>query len=264
MSYLLVFFLVGIVTYSRIRIASNNRTFRPNIRNFRQFSGQFHVPTIDRLLSAHLPFYANLPPKSKQKFLQRTRELTEEKYFAGRQGLSVSNEMIILLCGVLTKLTFGFRNYKITGFNYFVIFPGTFYSKFLEREVKGLTIGTGFVYLSWTDVMDGINSPTNGVNLALHEMAHALYIDYFRSKPNLTGYSDFLDIALNEIDSMRSREKVPFLRHYAAENTAEFFAVCVEYFFEKPISFKQNRPLLYQELVKLLNQDPALLKIDMD
>lgn len=261
LSLVLGLFVINVLTGSYNR---NNSSFKPDPSLFDAYEGIIDYAYFDETIKGKLLFYDKLSDASKQKFLERLGEMLQVKKFSGREGLVVDDNMKILICGVLTILTFGFRKYQIRGFDYFVIFPNTFYSKLLERQVKGLTVGTGYVYLSWDNVMSGIENPTNGINLALHEMAHALYIDYFHSKPNWRKFEDFEWEAMKEIDAMQKRHNTPFLRHYAAENTAEFFAVCIEYFFEKPFSFKQNRPIIYQELVKLLNQDPALLKIDMN
>jgi len=45
------------------------------------------------------------------------------------------------------------------------------------------------------------------------------------------------------------------LGSYAATNYQEFWAVCVENFFERPSSLKIQLPELYAAICKLLNQD---------
>ena len=50
-----------------------------------------------------------------------------------------------------------------------------------------------------------------------------------------------------------------FRSPYAGANEYEFFAVALEYFFEKPTEFKSALPDLYDTLKKLLNQDPISL-----
>lgn len=47
-----------------------------------------------------------------------------------------------------------------------------------------------------------------------------------------------------------------FLRPYAGTNREEFFAVCVEQFFEQPEESKENCPERYFTLANLLKQDP--------
>jgi len=51
--------------------------------------------------------------------------------------------------------------------------------------------------------------------------------------------------------------KPSLLRAYAATNQEEFFAVAVEYFFERSIEFREQLPELYSVMSGLLDQDPA-------
>lgn len=55
---------------------------------------------------------------------------------------------------------------------------------------------------------------------------------------------------------MQDENHSSFLRSYASTNQQEFFAVCVEHFFEASKSFRENLPQLYSHLCILLNQDP--------
>ena len=45
-----------------------------------------------------------------------------------------------------------------------------------------------------------------------------------------------------------------YLRQYAAANMEEFFAVCMEQFFETPQQFSAEHPKLYRAISLLLNQ----------
>ena len=51
--------------------------------------------------------------------------------------------------------------------------------------------------------------------------------------------------------------QVNLLNKYAATNFEEFWAVCIETFFEKPVPFREQLPELYHSLCHLLNQDPT-------
>ena len=59
-----------------------------------------------------------------------------------------------------------------------------------------------------------------------------------------------------------SKNLFPYLRQYAFVNEHEFFAVCVEHFFETPSTFLKEMPDVYQILTNLLNQNP--LNINQD
>lgn len=55
-----------------------------------------------------------------------------------------------------------------------------------------------------------------------------------------------------------------FLRGYAGANEREFFAVCIEHFFEYPEGFARQLPVLYHHLTVLLRQDPLRLRQEDD
>jgi Mlc titration factor MtfA (ptsG expression regulator) len=50
-------------------------------------------------------------------------------------------------------------------------------------------------------------------------------------------------------------EENSIIREYASLNFEEFFAVCVENFFERPRALKRVFPDLFDDLKELLNQD---------
>tara|TARA_Y100000817_G_C16806006_1_gene521946 strand:- start:752 stop:1255 length:504 start_codon:yes stop_codon:yes gene_type:complete len=102
-----------------------------------------------------------------------------------------------------------------------------------------------------------------GLNLGLHEMAHALQLENIIMNDEF----DFMDsgtikvwqnLAIQEIERIKSGEAT-FFREYAATNHAEFFAVAVENFFERPKEFSTHNYALYKTLTELLQQDPLLL-----
>ena len=57
---------------------------------------------------------------------------------------------------------------------------------------------------------------------------------------------------------MRAHPEKSYFRAYASTNIHEFFAVAVEYFFEDPINFREQRGVLYQATCKVLMQDMAM------
>ena len=52
-----------------------------------------------------------------------------------------------------------------------------FFSKYLNANLKGLNTQSGVLSLSWNDFKEGFAIEDDKVNLGLHELAHALYID---------------------------------------------------------------------------------------
>ena len=58
-----------------------------------------------------------------------------------------------------------------------------------------------------------------------------------------------------EVFNRMQAGEMTMLGSYAATNYQEFWAVCVENFFERPEAFKAQLPELYNAICKLLNQD---------
>lgn len=117
----------------------------------------------------------------------------------------------------------------------------------------------GAIVLSWKDFLEGYRVGDDGVNLGLHEMAHALKVEDMISNSEY----DFLDghtlrrfIGYTRKESAKILSGEPsFFRSYAATNDHEFFAVVMENFFERPKLFKELHRELYYLTSRLLNQD---------
>jgi hypothetical protein len=76
-----------------------------------------------------------------------------------------------------------------------------------------------------------------------------------RDKTFHDSFVDFSAVARPIFERMKAGETT-LLDPYAATNYQEFWAVCVETFFERASSFKNQLPELYDSLCTLLNQDP--------
>ena len=117
------------------------------------------------------------------------------------------------------------------------------------------------VCFSWEDVKTGFMIPDDAINVALHEMAHALEMEnkfrvIFREFFDRTKWVNWERVAIQKLKKIRAGENA-FLKNYGGKNMREMFAVCVETFFEKPEDFKQRLPDLYQTMANLLHQDPT-------
>jgi hypothetical protein len=63
--------------------------------------------------------------------------------------------------------------------------------------------------------------------------------------------------AYDDLRSRLDRGEEPWLDPYAAEEPAEFFAVCTEMFFDVPDEFRAEYPALYVQLREFFRQDTA-------
>lgn len=213
------------------------------------------------ILDKHFPYYKNLTMLQKRQFEKRLRYFIEEKEFIYRGIGEITEEMKVLIGASAVQLTFGYKPLKFPHFSKIVLFPGRFYSKGSDKLKKGEVNPRGMIVLSWQDFIRDYRMPHDGVNLGLHEMAHALKIEDHTSGGeyaflNEDELNTFYQIARGEYMKIRKGEK-SFIRSYGGTNMEEFFAVAIEQFFEQPHEFKDKLPLLYASLSRLLNQDLA-------
>jgi Mlc titration factor MtfA (ptsG expression regulator) len=108
------------------------------------------------------------------------------------------------------------------------------------------------------------NDYTDGENVGLDELAHALaYINFtvreVKDEWFYEKFKDFSKIGRPVFERMQAGER-NLLNQYAAVNYNEFWAVCVETFFERPERLRQELPELYSAISELLNQDPMTQK----
>ncbi len=211
------------------------------------------------LLSINFVYYLKLNDRKRNEFIYRIENFIEEKIFISREGFIIDDTVKIYVAACAIQITFGLDDYYLGHFKKIIIYPKEYYSKINKRYHKGEVNIGGAIILSWQDFLEGYKNNEDGRNLGLHEMAHALYfnnhfddvIDNF-FKHYIQRY---IHLSKNEICIIRSGNHHIF-RDYAQTNFNEFFAVSVEYFFEKPQLFSQELPILYKEMTILLNQNP--------
>jgi Mlc titration factor MtfA (ptsG expression regulator) len=111
--------------------------------------------------------------------------------------------------------------------------------------------------------VQGIANENDGINLGLHELAHAIHLEN-RIRNAEYGFLDekvwheYSDLAEYEMFKIANGEP-SFFRNSAAIDRYEFFAVLLENFFERPKSLKAYSPVLYKKTTLLLKQDPITL-----
>ncbi|MEQ9187045.1 MAG: zinc-dependent peptidase [Cryomorphaceae bacterium] len=215
----------------------------------------------DEILQERMTYYRQLSAQGKQKFLARLRVILATKNFYGKQGLKLSPEVYALTAGAIVQVTFGLRSFRMDRFSKIIIYPDVFYNKLLDRNLKGSTSPLGVLRFSWKHLVHGFEVVDDNLNLGLHEIAHALKVIIDEENDYLDRHLDQELAELSESgDELRNailEGKLKVIRKYASTNAHEFFACCVEYFFESPEHFKSNLPRLYQRMCALLLQDPS-------
>ena len=214
-------------------------------------------------LSKYFAFYNSLPARSKQLFEKRVIRFISLTDFIPRQMETVTDEMKVLISASAVQITFGFKDVLLDHFTKIIVYPDQFFSTSSQRYHKGeVNPAMGTIVLSWKHFVEGY-AYDEGVNLGLHEMAHALQLENVIMNTEY-GFMKEVDIkhweqlAKVEIEKIISPD-VSFFRDYGATNQHEFFAVAVENFFERPKEFFEYHRELYMTMCKLLRQNPLLL-----
>jgi hypothetical protein len=114
------------------------------------------------------------------------------------------------------------------------------------------------IKLSTKWLLEGDLDVNDGVNLGIHEFAHAIMLDLFVGEEGNDFYENFMkykQVARKHIDEIEQKK---LFRDYAFTNDQEFFAVSTEVFFETPLVLLNQVPELYEAMCKLYNQKPHL------
>ncbi len=211
-------------------------------------------------LEKYLRFYQMLPPAEKVLFEKRVQYFIEDKEFIGRGIENVTPEMQALIAGSAIQLTYGLPSIYFSHFKKILIYPDTYYSQLSHAYHEGEVNAGGIIVLSWKKFVEGFINNDDGINLGLHEMAHALKLANAISDEE-SGFieDDLLDkwTRLSRVEIEKAgRGESNFFRAYANVDSQEFFAVAVENFFERPQKFHDWNPELYEVLAAMLNLNP--------
>jgi MtfA peptidase len=214
-------------------------------------------------LQKNFVYYQRLNDQDKETFGRRVQKFIDMKTFEGRQDLIVTEEMETLVAAAAIQITFGYPSVYFRRFHTIILYPEAYLSTITGNYHRGEVFSGGIIVLSWKNLTDGYLNNSDGRNLGLHEMAHALKLTdaYTGEDRDFLQQSDIINftaLAREEMNRIALGEP-SFFRSYAATNDQEFFAVAVENFFEKPEEFRYAHADLYDSLVTLLRQNPLIL-----
>jgi hypothetical protein len=215
------------------------------------------------ILTRYSRYYRHLPERLKAYYEDRMLSFIGDKEFITKGDLALTEDKQLLVADSAVKLTFGLRMYRFEQFEKIIFFKGEFYSDFSHSLNKGETNPAGAIVFSWKDLEESDLKEADGINLGLHEFAHALMVqnlgpqgyddEYFLDK--IVGFEDFY----NNYEMLADVREHHLFREYAFKNKMEFFAICCEQFFEVPDKMKAGLPRLYELLCSMLNQDPLTI-----
>ena len=210
------------------------------------------------VISQYISYFNELTDAGKKRFLERTIHFRSIKHFI-YIGMEEKKEIPILISAAAVQLTFGLEKYELPFFENIYITPDA-YQRTGEKEIFVGHVSPEGIFISWKYFLQGYSDTTDNVNVAIHEMAHALehenFIDETGTDPEFkVDFAKFSSVS-GPVFASAIVNKSSYLRSYAFTNMQEFWAVSVEAFFENPAGLKQNLPRLYGTLCDILNQDP--------
>jgi len=220
-----------------------------------------------KLLLDNFIVYKLLDEKGRRKFEKRVIRFIGMKNFrAGNNLGEITDEMRVMVAASAIQITHGYPLVYFDHFDTIILYAGEYYSIFTGKYHKGEVNAGGAIVLSWNNFKSGFKDQSDGQNLAMHEMAHALRLTNILESDeyNLidsTTMRSFEELAGIEMEKIENSENL-FFRPYGSTNKQEFFSVAVECFFERPQEFKTYNPALYTLMTRILKIDLLQFEIE--
>jgi Mlc titration factor MtfA (ptsG expression regulator) len=201
--------------------------------------------------------------------------LLRHKHWEAAHGFALSDEIRVTVAMQAAVLVLGSSVDDYREVSAIVVYPTTMRSRGVYAGPVPGTVtdesvwllgqahdGRGPVLLAWDRARDSARHPGRGDNVVFHEFAHKLDMldDVLDGTPLLRHRRDvdrWVTVCTEVYEALRGGAERPPLRDYAATDTAEFFAVATEAFFDAPIALERNEPALYEVLRDYYEQDPA-------
>jgi Mlc titration factor MtfA (ptsG expression regulator) len=246
---------------------------------------------LDPALVAHerrnVPLRARLPGPLAARHDALVAAFLAEKRYEGCGGLEVTDEMRVTVAALACLLVLGRRGHY-DGLHSVLLYPSAFWveDEFEDeagvvqrrrRDLSGEAWESSRVILSWDDVLESARHPGEGYNVVLHEFAHYLEAEGLgpAAAPAAQGgaqddgrlpdarprrhaaWAADLEREFLRFAAAVERGGEPFLDPYAAEDSAEFFAVATEDYFERAVAFRRACPGVHALLREFYAVDPS-------
>jgi Mlc titration factor MtfA (ptsG expression regulator) len=230
-----------------------------------------------KLIQRHIVFFPKLSGMDRIELLGHVQVFLAEKRFEGCGGLAINDEIRVTIAAQACLLLLHRSTDYFPALQTILVYPTTYMVE--ERRQIGEHVwqeGTmtrlgetgrkmGSLVLAWGAVKHGAADPADGKNVVLHEFAHQLDFENGAADgvPELATREQQLawsEVMTSEFAALRAADEsgVPtLLNTYGATDPAEFFAVSVEAFFERPCALRARHPRLYAQLQKYFQQDPV-------
>ena len=199
-----------------------------------------------------------------------------EKDWEGCAGLTITDEIKVAISAQACVLLLGMEHDYFSHVRSILVYPSVYRVR-EERIGPAGVISQGHsqrvgeawyrgpVVLAWDEVLADGRHHTDGRNVVFHEFAHQLdfldgLIDGTPPLEHRDQYRRWYEVMTDEYEALlqkTNKGKAVLLDEYGTTNSAEFFSVATECFFEQPAKMRHRHPRLYQVLRDYYRQDPA-------
>jgi Mlc titration factor MtfA (ptsG expression regulator) len=226
-----------------------------------------------QLLTERVAFYVALTDTEKLRFEKQVQLFLAQTRITGIKT-QVDDATRLLVAASAVIPIFGFRGgWEYDNLGEVLVFPDAWQLPRDESQevapLEGTLLGSvqnfqtdHYMRLSKAALEQGFRDAKDKQNVGIHEFAHLLDqadgqidgVPLLLLPPALV--PEWQRVMHEEIEQIRAGKST--IGDYGGTSTAEFFAVVLEYFFEKPEQLEAHHPALYELLTRTFRQDPGL------
>lgn len=225
-----------------------------------------------KIIAKNVPAAEKLPQNLQERFHRHVKKFLLEKTFEPCGGLKkISDEIAISVAANASLLV---CNLDVEAWRFLqsvLIYPRAFSGTFTKRVGKivtksvetndGESWGAERVVLSLERIRRDIAFHGNAQNVIIHEFAHQFDATIFAAMP-LEIRAAWAQVGEEEMARLRCGDPQTVIDEYGADDSAEFFAVATEAFFEKPRELLAFHRHVYVLLEKIYRLSPADWKLE--
>lgn len=229
------------------------------------------------VLQSDLHHYARLTAAEQARVRDYVQVFVAEKHWEGCGGLHLTDEMKVVIAGLVAVLVLGFPPTYFDAVITLLVYPAGYVAPESTTNRGGVIVEgssarlgeawyRGPVILSWSDVAECGRGMSGGRNVVAHEFAHQLDmlngrqtdgVPPLESPEQLRRWNDVMACEYEQLVRACRLGEPTVLDYYGATSRVEFFAVATESFFEAPGALRTYNPELYAVLREFYRQDPA-------
>lgn len=213
------------------------------------------------LLTDYVKFYRQLDEAGKETFEKRADHFLSAVKITGINAVAEDIDRLLIAAGAMIPV-YAIHDWQYINLHEVLLYPGAFNSDFdqhgSDRDIAGM-VGTGalqhvMIITKW-QLRQGFINNNDAHNTAIHEFVHLIdkMDGTMDGVPEIILERKYADQWMNMMNATILQMKTygSDIDLYGATNTAEFFAVISEYFFEQPELLKTNHPELYEMLERI-------------